>query len=586
MEYAIVPTNEIVHSRYSAEHNRSYSQDMFNELSKSIRIMGVHDPLCVTRKNTEGKYVVIDGDHRLSAAIEAGLETVPVYIDPTVDPDKANLEEKVLNYISNSQRSNLSTYETARLFRRMFDDCSFNEIEGVKARIGISKYKAELFSKLTMLDEASAKWLEKNGWDSNSRIIEGLLSIKKEEDREDTICRAESLDIREPREMADFLENVRTVVSSFPDVIRIHFNARELPFSKTIASFLLLYPTEEKALEAVDKLNAVPGREKISAAAQYIRLLKGVDPSTGELKAEQACPELRDLVILPAFPYDETMITAIIRFRNLFADSPEKRLRVFTDLVGHDRLTEDDLIRLSHSIEKIFSAFPEQVQKFFWDGRLQFHDACFRILKILLEKTYDLPTKLEMIEAACAGKVSPEQFENRLAKAIKERDEMIREIALQTNTDPASLKNDEDIMRTTGIPEEDIARIRSETRDSRKEKDSGNKKGSVNQSDYFCDAADDPDEGEPFETFDSVADYLLLADSMAKSQNTDKHIELELLSRGENESIRLSNLYRIADRTCRKCRDERIFDFKTVNYCQGCMLAHFIGEIEDSIGEE
>ena len=90
MEYAIVPTKEIVHSRYSAEHNRSYSQDMFNELSKSIRIMGVHDPLCVTRKNTEGKYVVIDGDHRLSAAIEAGLETVPVYIDPTVDPDKAN----------------------------------------------------------------------------------------------------------------------------------------------------------------------------------------------------------------------------------------------------------------------------------------------------------------------------------------------------------------------------------------------------------------------------------------------------------------------------------------------------------------
>ena len=106
MEYAIVPTNEIVHSRYSAEHNRSYSQDMFNELSKSIRIMGVHDPLCVTRKNAEGKYVIIDGDHRLSAAIEAGLETVPVYIDPTVDPDKANLEEKVLNYISNSQRSN------------------------------------------------------------------------------------------------------------------------------------------------------------------------------------------------------------------------------------------------------------------------------------------------------------------------------------------------------------------------------------------------------------------------------------------------------------------------------------------------
>ena len=65
MEYAIVPTNEIVHSRYSAEHNRSYSQDMFNELSKSIRIMGVHDPLCVTRKNAEGKYVIMPFIHCL-----------------------------------------------------------------------------------------------------------------------------------------------------------------------------------------------------------------------------------------------------------------------------------------------------------------------------------------------------------------------------------------------------------------------------------------------------------------------------------------------------------------------------------------
>ena len=339
MELTIVPTNEIVHSRYSAEHSRSYSQEMFHELSKSIRIMGVHDPLCVTSKNAEGKYVIIDGDHRLSAAIAAGLETVPVYIDTTVDPDKANVEEKVLNYIRNSQRSNLSTYETARLFRRMFDDCSFNEIEEVKARIGISRYKAELFSKLTMLDERTAEWIERMGWDSNSRIIDGLLSIKKEEDREDTISRAESLDIREPREMADFLENVGTVVSSFPDIIRIHFNARELPFSKTIASFLLLYPTEEKALAAVDKLNAVPGREKISAAAQFIRLLKGVDPSTGELKSDQACPELLDLVLLPAFPHDETMISAIIRFRNLFPDSPERRLCVFTDLISHDRLT-------------------------------------------------------------------------------------------------------------------------------------------------------------------------------------------------------------------------------------------------------
>ena len=61
---------------------------------------------------------------------------------------------------------------------------------------------------------------------------------------------------------------------------------------------------------------------------------------------------------------------------------------------------------------------------------------------------------------------------------------------------------------------------------------------------------------------------------------------MELLARGENESIRLSRLYSIADKICRKCRDERIFDFKTVNYCQGCMLARLIGEVEDSVDED
>ena len=161
MEYAIVPTKEIVHSRYSAVHSRSYSQDTFIELSKSVRMMGITSPLFVTRKNADGMYVVIDGDHRLEAAMEAGLETVPVFIDETVDPDNSNLDEKILNYITNTQRVNLTTYETASLFRQMFKDCSFDQLEEAKARMGISKYKAELFSKLIALESKTAEWLEK-----------------------------------------------------------------------------------------------------------------------------------------------------------------------------------------------------------------------------------------------------------------------------------------------------------------------------------------------------------------------------------------------------------------------------------------
>ena len=31
--------------------------------------------------------------------------------------------------------------------------------------------------------------------------------------------------------------------------------------------------------------------------------------------------------------------------------------------------------------------------------------------------------------------------------------------------------------------------------------------------------------------------------------------------------------------------EDRVFDFKTFNYCDGCMLSFLIAEVEDSIGE-
>lgn len=280
------------------------------------------------------------------------------------------------------------------------------------------------------------------------------------------------------------------------------------------------------------------------------------------------------------------MISAIIRFRVLFPENPEKRLCIISDLLGQNRLTEDDLIRLTRSVEKFLVSYPDEVQAFFWNGSLRFSDACFRILNILLEKTYDLPTKLEMIENACSGKPSPEQFENRLAKAIKERDEMIRDVALQTNTDPASLKNDEDIMRTAGIPEEDIERIRAEKNSSRSGKSAGKGSGTEILPAYVPDESDEHYEEDEFSVREDDNDLLLLADSMSRSQNTDKLLELELLENGENETILLSKLYRLANKTCKGCRGERVFRFDTVNYCEGCMLARLIGEVEDSIGED
>ena len=130
-------------------------------------------------------------------------------------------------------------------------------------------------------------------------------------------------------------------------------------------------------------------------------------------------------------------------------------------------------------------------------------------------------------------------------------------------------------MRTAGMPEEDIERIRADKSDKSAKKD--RKMEPVTAINAEDDISQEDEE---------YPDYMLLADSMSKSQGTDKYLELDLILRGENESMKLSKFYATANATCRFCRTQRVFNFDTINYCDGCMLAHLVGEIEDSAGEE
>ena len=583
MKYAEIPVNEIVHSRYSGETTRIYDSETFAGLSKSVKKLGVSTPIVVTDKNENGMYMVIDGDHRLEAAKAAGLETIPVVINTTVDPDKPNRDEQILNFIHNTQRVNLTNYEAARIYEAVSRDCSHDQTEEVKARMGLSRYRTDLYNKLNRLDVRSAQLLEQNGLDSDSGLIDALLTIRSSEDREDALDRAFGMGLKRPDELTDFISCISDVINLFPKSIQAHFNGNELPFTKPVIAFLSWYGSEEKQMELIEKFHGIQRREMTRAAENYLCLLTGQDPDTGKRNPDHACPEMENIILSPEFPFDREIIRAVADMCRALPEEPEKRLHVVSELFECGRLTEDCLIRTTRLIERSFSGYPDEVRDFFWNGTVQFSDYSFRILDQLLSKTYDLPTKLEMIDEAGKGKPSPDQFEKRLAKAIRERDEMIREVAAQSNVDPECLKNDEDIMRVVGMPESDISRIRSgiggETQKPERESSGYDRPSPVN-SGVTQDASEDEDETYEY------SDYMMLADSMARSQNTSKIIELELLEKGENETIRLAKLYRIADVRCRKCRGERIFNFETVNYCDGCMMSGLIGDVEDSIGED
>ncbi len=78
----------------SAEGKRQpfkpYSKEKLEELAESIRKNGVIEPLCV-RPKADGRFEIIAGHNRLSAAKLAGLSTVPVQIRQLSNEDAAVL---------------------------------------------------------------------------------------------------------------------------------------------------------------------------------------------------------------------------------------------------------------------------------------------------------------------------------------------------------------------------------------------------------------------------------------------------------------------------------------------------------------
>ena len=70
-----------------AQPRRSFREESIEELSASIRLHGVLEPVSVrSNASAQGRYIVNRGERRIRAARRAGLKTVPVFIDERIDP--------------------------------------------------------------------------------------------------------------------------------------------------------------------------------------------------------------------------------------------------------------------------------------------------------------------------------------------------------------------------------------------------------------------------------------------------------------------------------------------------------------------
>lgn len=109
-----------------------FDDDSLNDLSKSIKEIGVLQPLLV-RESGPGSYVLIAGERRWRAARKANLKTVPVVVREITEIESV---EQAL--VENLHRQDLTALEEASAYQQLVEDFSLTH-DQVAKRVGKSR---------------------------------------------------------------------------------------------------------------------------------------------------------------------------------------------------------------------------------------------------------------------------------------------------------------------------------------------------------------------------------------------------------------------------------------------------------------
>lgn len=125
-----VPIDSIVANPHQPRVH--FDDDSLSELSKSIKEIGVLQPLLV-RESAPGAYVLIAGERRWRAARKANLKTVPVVVREITEIESV---EQAL--VENLHRQDLTALEEASAYQQLVEDFSLTH-DQVAKRVGKSR---------------------------------------------------------------------------------------------------------------------------------------------------------------------------------------------------------------------------------------------------------------------------------------------------------------------------------------------------------------------------------------------------------------------------------------------------------------
>ena len=125
---------------------KNFDEESITELSESIKMYGVIQPIVVTEK--DGYYAIIAGERRWRAAKKAGLKEIPAIIRE----DNARKNQEI-SLIENMQREDLNAYEKAAGIKALMDDYNLTQEEIAKI---LGKGRSSIANSVRVLNLAPA----------------------------------------------------------------------------------------------------------------------------------------------------------------------------------------------------------------------------------------------------------------------------------------------------------------------------------------------------------------------------------------------------------------------------------------------
>lgn len=229
-----IPIEQIVPNPY--QPRKVFSQAALEELSNSIRVYGILQPITVRMKGDT--YELIAGERRLRAAKLANLETVPVIINNMSDESSA-----VLALLENLQREDLNFIEEAMGYENLIKEHSFTQ-QQLAEKLG--KNQSTIANKLRILrlpSEIKIKLVENSLTERHARALlklpdEGIMKevLDKIIKNELTVKKTEKLikDILEELETPEEPEKKQNIKGAMG--IRIYLNTMKQAFDAILGT--------------------------------------------------------------------------------------------------------------------------------------------------------------------------------------------------------------------------------------------------------------------------------------------------------------------------------------------------------------